>query len=77
MAPMATARMFFAAGALSNETTIIAVGSDMSGGNGPSVELDNIASNSWSATTPLPVTMSSGATIANRFYVATRCGTYV
>lgn len=72
-APMSSARMFFAAGALNNETTIIAAG----GSGGSSVELYDIATNSWSATSPLQVSSAAGATIANRFYVATPCGTFV
>lgn len=76
VAPMATARMFFSAGALNDGDTIIAVGKDMNG-SGPSVELYDVALNSWSPTTPLSIQMSSGGSIANRFYVASRCGTFV
>jgi hypothetical protein len=71
-AAMSSPRMFFAAGALNNETTII-----VAGGSGSGVELYNIGTNSWSATSPLQVSMAAGATIANRFYVATQCGSFV
>jgi hypothetical protein len=71
-APMSSPRMFFAAGALNNDSTII-----VAGGSGSSVELYNIATNTWSTTSPLQVSMAAGATIANRFYVATQCGSFV
>ena len=71
-APMSSARMSFAAGALNNGMTIIAAG-----GGGSSVELYDIGTNTWSSGSPLQASMAAGVTIANRFYVATQCGSFV
>lgn len=71
-APMSSARMFFAAGTLNNDTTII-----VAGGAGSSVEVYDIGTNTWSPASPLQVPAAAGGTIANRFYVATQCGSFV